>query len=159
MNTVWDYAKLKAYKDSATKFQVSGIDLIDDKKVKIFEASLVYRDHAPNLMLHTATQSITCLPDSRFLTTDLPYPFKHVALTSLFWIKACDILPGMRIAVAPLTLVQQANNFSPIDNGHKVRWEPVLFVRPGKSFEYCGVTVEGTNNYIMNGVVVRAYGV
>jgi hypothetical protein len=159
MNTVWDYSKLRDLKGSDKGFLVSGIDLADEKRVKVYKARLAFRDHAPNLMLYTATQFVTCLPETRFLTTELPYPFTHVPLTSVFWIKACDLQPGMKVAVAPRTLVQQADNFSAIANGHKVRWEHVMRIVPGKSFEYYGVEVDDTNNYIMNGIVTRAYGI
>ena len=156
MKHVFSYCELRAFKGSQDKFTVFGLHIPTLELAK-HTASLVYRDHAATLKIATASRSVVCLPDQRFLTTTLPYPIQHVPMANMFWIKACDLAQGMKIAVTPKGLVRPANIYSPQTVGHTVCWDIVSRISATDILEHYGVAVDDCSTYTVNEMLLKSY--
>lgn len=158
MKHVNDYAKLKTLKDVVGSFIVMGVDM-PTREVRCYAAHVVYSDHKPVVQVRTATQSIMCLPEHRFLTTILTRPFAQVPESCLRWVRALDLQQGMTIAVAPTAPMQPVGICQ--DRylmGHNVIWAPVTAISATSLFEHYGVEVFENDNYIMNDMLQMSYG-
>ena len=156
MQHIFSYCELRAFKNSTEKFTIFGANMAT-RKVEKYMGEAVYMAHASTIMLATARHSLLCTPSQRFLTTALPYPIEVVPLAHMFWIRACDVVVGMKIAIAPRGPCAPVNLYTPQALGHNLQWDSVTQVRATSDLEYYGVVVDGCDTYVLNNILSRSY--
>ena len=156
MKHIFSYCELRAFKDSTEKFTIFGANMAT-RKVEKHVGTAVYVAHAATMKVFTGCHSLMCAPLQRFLTTSLPYPIETVPLENMFWVRACDVSVGMKIAIAPRGPVAPVNIYTPQELGHNLRWDVVTRVCATSDLEYYGVAVEGCDTYVINNILIRSY--
>jgi len=152
-----DYHSLATVASDSTIFEVYGMDF-EDKTLKIYSAHRITLA-APNIRIRTKHTSVRCPTTQRLLTTDFRYPFSHVPLSLLSWIRTSDITQGKTVAGSASCYKARSSLYTSNPTLSKLLlWDEVLDIIPQEGNEVYTVSVPDNTSFILNNLLLQAYG-
>lgn len=106
------------------------------------------------LRLTTMCYRCTIGPDAAFVTGKVGPAFSTPLKEALSFVRVPNIKPGLRIAVANLSLLTNTPHQSATtQQGYFATWDAVRSVQTDSALEYYKIALKDGDNYILNNIV------